>query len=48
MFFAAVGRRRFRRRRRSANTFELSVKTPEDNFFEPHLVDLRVWENFRA
>ena len=37
---------RFRRlrRRRSANTFQLSGKTPEANFFKPHMVDLWVWE----
>ena len=40
---------RFRlRRRRSANTFQLSGKTPEANFFKPHMVDLWVWENFLA
>ena len=35
-----------RRRRRSANTFQHSRKTPEANFFKPHMVDLWVWENF--
>ena len=34
------------RRRRSANTFQLSGKTPQSNFFKPHMVDLWVWENF--
>ena len=37
---------RFRRRRRSATTFQLSGKTPEANFFKPHEVNLWVWENF--
>ena len=45
-------RRRLRRlrlhHRRSANTFQLSRKTPEANFFKPHMVDLWVWENFLA
>ena len=27
-----------RRRRRSAKTFQLSTKTPEANFFKPHMV----------
>ena len=35
-----------RRRRRSANTFQLSGKIPEANFFKLHMVDLWVWENF--
>ena len=33
-------------RRRSANTFQLFGKTPEANFFKPHMVNLWVWENF--
>ena len=39
---------RFRRhrRRRFTNTFQLSTKTPEANFFKPHMVDLWDWENF--
>ena len=36
------------RHRRSANTFQLSRKTPEANFFKPHMVGLWVWENFLA
>ena len=40
---------RFRcRRRRSANTFQLSGKTPEANFLKPHMIDLWVWEKFLA
>ena len=39
---------RFRRRRRSANTFQLSGKTPEANFFKPHMVDVWVWKIFLA
>ena len=39
---------RLRRRRRSANTFQLSGKTHEANFFKPHMVDLWVWENILA
>ena len=41
---------RFRRlcRRHSAKTFQLSGKTPEANFFKPHMVNLWVWENFLA
>ena len=37
-----------RRRRRSANIFRLSGKTPTANFFKPYIVDLWVWENFLA
>ena len=47
-FRRRLRRRRLRRRRRSANTFQLSGKTPEANFFKPHMVDLWVWENFLA
>ena len=38
-------RRRCRRlrRRRSANTFQLSGKTSEANLFKPHMVHLWVW-----
>ena len=36
------------RRRRSANTFQLSGKTPETIFFKPDMVDLWVWEIFLA
>ena len=36
------------RRRRSTNTFQLSGKTPEANFFKPHMVDLWVWEHLLA
>ena len=36
---------RFRRRHRSANTFQLSGKTSEDNFFKPHINKLWVCEN---
>ena len=36
--------RRRLRRRRSANVFQLSGKTPEGNFFKPPMVDLWVWE----
>ena len=39
-------RRPHRRHRRPANTFQLSGKTPEADFFKPHMVDLWVWENF--
>ena len=31
---------RFRRRRRSANTFKLSGEIPESNFLKQHMVDL--------
>ena len=34
------------RRRHSAHTFQLPGKTPEANFFKPHMVDLWVWEFF--
>ena len=38
---------RFRRhRRRSVNTFQLSGKTPDANFFKPHIINLYVWEQF--
>ena len=40
--------RRLLRRRRSANTFQLSGETPEANFFKPHMVDLWVWKHFLA
>ena len=40
--------RRFRRRRRSANTFQLSGKTPEARFFIPHMVDIWVLEKILA
>ena len=32
--------------RLSANTFQLFGKTPEANFFKPHMVNLWVWEKF--
>ena len=35
-------------RRRSANTFQLSEKITEANFFKPHMVNLWVWENILA
>ena len=38
MFLVRLRRRRLRRR--SANTCQLSGKTPEANFFKPHTVDL--------
>ena len=39
-------RRHLRCRRCSANTFQLSGKTPEANCFKPHMVNLWVWKNF--
>ena len=47
-FRRRLRRRRLCRRHRSANTFQLSGKTPEANFFKPHMVDLWVWEKFLA
>ena len=47
MFLVRFCRHRLRLRR-SANTFQLSGKNPEANFFKPHKVDLWVWENFLA
>ena len=40
--------RRRRLRRRSANTCQLSGKTPEANLFKPHMVDLWMREIFLA
>ena len=34
------------RRRRSANTFQVSGENPEAYFFKPHMVNLLVWEKF--
>ena len=44
MFLVRFRRRLRRRRRRSANTFQLSGKTPEANFFKPYMVDQWVWK----
>ena len=46
--FLVCSRRRRLRRRRSLNTFQLSGKTPEANFFKPHMVNLWVWETLLA
>ena len=49
LFVLVPFHRRLRRcHRRSANTFQLSGKTPEANFFKPHMIDLWVWENVLA
>ena len=49
LFLVRFRRRLPRRRRcRSANILSLIGKTPEANFFKPHMVDLRVWGTFLA
>ena len=46
MFLVRLVRRL--RHRHSANTFQLSGKTPQANFIKPYMVDLWVWENVLA